>query len=127
MTSKSSTKQTQPMSRGPTIEDLRIAIDRAAGEGVERADMLLRLTFRDASLIKRSPNVRIDEVSFADGEMRFLGVRAVVGPVPLSKLEAPAYPESEAAVIVAAPAKKAKAKAKPKAAKAVAAKVVAAG
>ena len=88
-------------------------------EGIPRQDMLLRLTFRDASLIKRSPSVGVDEVSFADGYMRFLGVKIVVGPVALSSLEAPALPEPE---VVAEPVKKpkARAKAKPKVAKVVA-------
>jgi hypothetical protein len=112
MNTKTYAKQTQPMSYGPTIEDMRVLIERAEADGVERADMLLRLTFRDASLIKRSPSVGVDEVSFEGGDMRFLGVRISVGPVPLSRLEAPALPDPEP---VAAPEKKTKAKAKPKA------------
>jgi len=112
MNTKTYAKQTQPMSYGPTIDDMRVLIEKAEAEGVARADMLLRLTFRDASLIKRSPSVGIDEVSFEGGDMRFLGVRITVGPVPLSRLEAPAQPDPEP---VAAPEKKTKAKAKPKA------------
>ncbi len=108
-------KQTQPMSHGPSIDDLRVAIDRAEAEGIARPDMLLRLTFRDASLIKRSPSVGVDEVSFADGHMRFLGVKIVVGPVALSSLEAPAIPDP--IVVEVEPVKKPKAKAKPKVAK----------
>ena len=113
MNARNSYQPTPPrMSYGPTIEDLRVAIVKAEAEGIERSDMLLRLTFRDASLIKRSPSVGIDEVSFADGDMRFLGVKIITGPIALSLLEAPALPiiEPEPAA-----AKKTKAKAKPKA------------
>ena len=112
------TKQTQPMSYGPSIEDLRAAIVVAEADGVERADMLLRLTFRDVSLLKRSTAVGIEEVSFANGEMRFLGVKVIAAPVPLSRLEAPAEPEPAP---VAAPGKKAKPRAKAPTAKAKAA------
>nr|QQZ48859.1 hypothetical protein JKL49_16320 [Phenylobacterium glaciei] len=68
--------------RGPTIEDLRAAVAKAEADGVSRDTMLLRLTFRDESLIKRSPEVGLDEVSFIDGEMRFVGVRVKVGNIP---------------------------------------------
>ncbi len=117
------TSPAQPMmSYGPTIEDLRTAIVRAEDEGVVRGDMLLRLTFRDASLIKRSPAVSVDEVSFANGEMRFLGVRIVAGPVALSRLEAPALPDPEPAPEpVKAPKAKAASKTKASAKAAVAA------
>jgi len=112
MNAKFNARQTQPMSYGPTIDDLRVSIAKAEADGVERADMVLRLTFRDVSLIKRSPSVGVDEVSFEHGEMRFLGVRIATGPVTLSRLEAPAQPDPEP---VAPPEKKTKAKAKPKA------------
>ncbi len=78
---KTYTKPATPMSYGPSIEDLRVSIDRAEAEGIARADMVLRLNFRDASLIKRSPSVSVDEVSFEGGDMRFVGVRIVVGQV----------------------------------------------
>jgi hypothetical protein len=80
--------------RAPSIADLRAAIDRAEADGVDRGDMVLRLTLRDESTIKRSPTVALDEVSFADGQMRFLGVKVVAGAVAVSYLEA------QAAVIV---------------------------
>lgn len=101
--------QVQPMSYGPTIDDLRVAIQRGEDDGVMRQDMLLRLTLRDVSLIKRSPSVKTDEVSFVGGDMRFLGVKIVQGPYAISALEAPALPEEPAAAPVEAPVKKRKA------------------
>ena len=113
MNAKTYIKPATPMSYGPSIEDLRVSIDRAEAEGIARADMVLRLNFRDASLIKRSPSVGVDEVSFEGGEMRFLGVRIVVGQVGLSSLQAPAEPDP---LPPEPPAKKTKAKStKPKA------------
>lgn len=106
-----SSYQIHPMSYGPTIDDLRAAIRRGEDDGVQPADMLLRLTLRDVSLIKRSPSVGVDEVSFAGGDMRFLGVRIVQGPYAISALEAPALPEEPAAAPVEAPAKKTRKKA----------------
>ena len=73
--------------RGPTIEDLRAAVTKAEADGVSRDTMLLRLTFRDESLIKRSPEVGLDEVSFIDGEMRFVGVRVKVRIPPNRSLQ----------------------------------------
>jgi hypothetical protein len=85
--------KTQPITttpRAPDIADLRSAIDKAETEGIDRGDMLLHLTFRDEAMLKRSRSVGVDEVSFADGEMRFVGVRVVVAAgATMSTLEAP--------------------------------------
>lgn len=75
---------------GPDIAEIRSAIDRAETQGIARGDMLLHLTFRDEALIKRSRAVGVDEVSFVDGQMRFVGVKVVVASGGLSNLEAPA-------------------------------------
>jgi hypothetical protein len=75
--------------RAPDIADLRSAIDKAETQGIDRGDMLLHLTLRDESVIKRSRSVGVDEISFADGEMRFIGVRVVVTSDAMSSLEAP--------------------------------------
>jgi hypothetical protein len=87
------TKATKPRS-GPegtlSISELRTAIDRAENQGIARGDMLLHLTLHDEAKIKRSPSVGVDEVSFADGEMRFVGVKVVVAAGVVSSLEAPA-------------------------------------
>ena len=49
--------------------------------------MTLRLTLTDASQIKRDPSVPVDDISFIDGEMRFLGVKVVQGSVATSALD----------------------------------------
>jgi hypothetical protein len=89
MSAKSQKAQATPPS-GPNIADLRTAIDRAETSGIDRGDMLLHLTFRDEAMIKRSRSVGVDEVSFADGQMRFMGVKVVVASGGASSLEAPA-------------------------------------
>ena len=44
----------------------------------------------DAHQLKRDPLVPIDDISFADGTMSFLGVKIQQGGVPESALERPA-------------------------------------
>jgi hypothetical protein len=85
--SRSSSKAALPP-KPPGISDLRQLIQKAEEAGGDRDSMILHLTFRDASLIKRSREVGVDEIRFADGEMRFLGVRVVVGDVAMSSLQA---------------------------------------
>ena len=90
MSAKAGKTQTTTMApRAPDIADLRTAIDKAETQGIDRGDMLLHLTLRDESVIKRSRSVGVDEISFADGEMRFIGVRVVVTTDAMSSLEAP--------------------------------------
>jgi hypothetical protein len=67
--------------------EFRHAIAAAEADGVAREAMVLRLTLRDDAELKRDPAVGLDEIRFADGEMRFLGVRVVVGGVPVSTLD----------------------------------------
>lgn len=83
------TKKKQPPSlpASPTISDLRAAIAQAQSDGIRVKDLVLHLTHRDESRIKRSRDVAMDEVSFNDGEMRFLGVRVVTGSVTVSILD----------------------------------------
>ncbi len=90
MSAKAGKTQTTTAPRAPDIADLRSAIDKAETQGIDRGDMLLHLTLRDESVIKRSRSVGIDEISFADGQMRFVGVRVVVTSDAMSSLEAPA-------------------------------------
>ena len=90
MSAKAGKTQTVTAPRAPDIAELRALIDKAEAQGIDRGDMLLHLTMRDESVIKRSRSVGIDEISFADGEMRFIGVRVVVTSDPMSSLEAPA-------------------------------------
>lgn len=76
----------RPMPRSDTITALRGLISDADGKGADRADLLLNLTHRDPALLKRSPAVAMEEISFLGGEMRFLGVKVEVGAVTVSAL-----------------------------------------
>jgi hypothetical protein len=90
MSAKAKTPPQPTTPRAPDIADLRSAIDRAESQGVARGDMLLHLTLRDESMIKRSRSVGVDEVSFADGQMWFVGVKVVAASGGTSSLEVPA-------------------------------------
>jgi hypothetical protein len=90
MSAKAKSPSTAAPPRVPDIADLRSAIARAETQGVDRADMLLHLTLRDESMIKRSRSVGVDEVSFADGQMWFVGVKVVAASGGTSSLEVPA-------------------------------------
>ena len=48
---------------------------------------MLRLTLRDANLLTRDPLTPVADIQFADGVMRFLGVRVERGGVTVSALE----------------------------------------
>lgn len=67
--------------------DFRQAIVKAQAEGAGADDLILRLTLRDESELKRDPTVKVDEISFAGGVMRFLGVKVVAGGVAVSSLD----------------------------------------
>jgi hypothetical protein len=69
------------------IKQLRQWIAAAELDGHAAADMLLRLTCSDAATLKRHPDVALHEVSFAMGEMRFMGVKVQEGAVTSSVLE----------------------------------------
>ena len=71
----------------PAHERLRSEIDQAVAEGHTLDALTLRLTLGDVSRIKRDPSVGLDDVSFRDGEMRYLGVRVVQGGVACSELD----------------------------------------
>lgn len=79
-------QQTRPVPKSDTILSLRAAIADADDQGADRAGLTLHLTHRDAALLKRSPAVAMEEISFLGGEMRFLGVRVEVGSVTVSAL-----------------------------------------
>jgi hypothetical protein len=81
-------KSTPPSpARVPTAVGFRQAIAQAETDGIDKTDMTLRVTFRDESELKRDPSVRIDEISFLGGEMRFLGVKVVSGGITTSTLD----------------------------------------
>jgi hypothetical protein len=64
----------------------RQAIAAALAEGVLADDLTLRLTLTDASKFKRDRTLALDDISFAGGRMRFLGVTVEEGGVTASEL-----------------------------------------
>jgi len=104
--------------RGSAAEVARHAIEQAEQDGVDRAEMVLRLTLRDASELKRDPKLATADISFSEGRMRYLGVLVEQGGVTVSRLDrGGADAAAEAAPIDPPP--KAKAVRKKKAATAV--------
>jgi hypothetical protein len=99
--------------------EFRELIERAEAEGAARADMVLRLTLRDAADLKRDRSVSVEDISFVGGVMRYIGVEVAPGGVAVSALQSREAVEAEAAAVAAAaaaaapaPKKKAAAKAK---------------
>lgn len=81
---------TQPSARkGAPGAIFRDAIERAEAAGVSAEEMRLRLTRRDASLLKRDKAIAVSEISFLDGAMRYLGVAVEEGGVDQSELVLP--------------------------------------
>lgn len=78
-----------PLRRVATAVHFRSEIEKAAAEGVAPEDMVLRLTVGDATHLKRDRTLPVADLSFADGEMRFLGVRVEQGGVAESVLSRP--------------------------------------
>jgi hypothetical protein len=64
----------------------RAAIEKAVADGISPSGLLLQLTRRDASKLKRDRSIAIADISFADGEMRYLGVRVTEDDVASSAL-----------------------------------------
>lgn len=65
----------------------RTQIESAVADGVPLEDMTLRLTLRDVSLLSRDPATPVTDISYANGVMRFLGVKIEKGGVPISALD----------------------------------------
>lgn len=65
----------------------RERIETAVAGGTNPEDMVLHLTLRDVSLLSRDPAVPVTDISYANGVMRFLGVRIEKGGVAVSALE----------------------------------------
>jgi hypothetical protein len=75
--------------RASAAVHLRGEIERAEAEGVSRDSMTLRLTYGDVYQLKRDPDLALADISFADGVMRFLGVKVEQGGVAESCLQHP--------------------------------------
>ncbi len=101
-------------------EEFRHLIEKAEADGATRADMVLRLTLRDAADLKRDRSVPVQDISFADGVMRYIGVKVTPGGVAVSALQMgedevepapPPAPPKRKSPAKSAPAKSAAAKA----------------
>ena len=57
------------------IAHMRRLIGAAQEEGAGVEELVLRLSTRDSSTLKRHPSVELHEIAFTGGEMRFLGVK----------------------------------------------------
>lgn len=78
--------QPAPARRSPAIH-FRGEIEKAVADGVTPDDMTLRLTFSDMHKLKRDPDLAVADISFADGVMRYLGVKVEQGGVAESALD----------------------------------------
>jgi hypothetical protein len=61
-------------------------IERAKGGGASPDSLLLQLTLRDGSRLRRDRAVGPDDISFSPEGMRFLGVKVVEGQTSESQL-----------------------------------------
>ena len=84
--------KTQTPPPPPTMAQLRKRLSEALANGHQPQDLVLRLTLRDAALIKRSPVFAEDEIRFVDGTMRVMGVATVAGNVEESGVAAAEAP-----------------------------------
>ena len=64
----------------------RLAIEKAKTDGTPASSLVLQLTHRDASLLKRDPRLPVADISFSDGAMHYLGVKIVEGETKSSEL-----------------------------------------
>ena len=67
-------------------QKLRADIEAAQAAGLGSDDMTLRLTLSDVRRLKCDADLAVSDISFAGGEMRFLGVRVEQGGVAASAL-----------------------------------------
>ena len=65
----------------------RKEIEKAEAEGIARDQMVLQFTLNDVNHLKRDGSLAITDISFADGVMRYLGVRIEEGAVTKSVLQ----------------------------------------
>lgn len=77
----------EPARRGAAATYFRKQIEAAEADGIQRDDMLLRLTLTDVSALKRDRDLAVTDISFNNGVMRFLGVRIEQGGVTTSALD----------------------------------------
>lgn len=70
-----------------SADTFRAAIDEAVASGAKLDKMVLLLTLSDASELKRDRTLAVEDISFKDGVMRFLGVKVEQGGVTASRLD----------------------------------------
>ena len=68
-------------------DTFRRAIEKAEADGVNRAEMLLRLTLSDTAELKRDRTIPVEDIHFVDGVMSFMGVTVATGGVTVSALQ----------------------------------------
>ena len=61
-------------------------IEKAKLDGLDPSALLLRLTRGDMSRLRRDQSLATSDISFANGEMRYLGVMVSEGEVAASDL-----------------------------------------
>ena len=78
--------------RGTAAEEMRLLIDKADEEGADRKKMVLRMTLRDVSELKRDPKVPSEDIAYSEGQMRYLGIPVAQGGVTQSTLDTSGAP-----------------------------------
>ena len=96
--------------RGSAAEEMKLLIDQADADGVARKMMVLRMTLRDVSELKRDPKVAMEDIAYKDGQMRYLGVPVAQGGVTQSTLDLSGRPVDLPVEVVTKPKKATKAK-----------------
>ncbi len=88
MRSSTATKAAQTaQATQPAGERFAAEIEKAKAEGASVDNLLLQLTLRDGSKLRRDRNIGSDDISFSpEHGMRFLGVKVVEGQTSLSQL-----------------------------------------
>lgn len=74
--------------RAPAIR-FREEIEACEAEGISREDMTLHLTLHDVSQLRRDSSLALEDLNFAGGVMRFLGVKVEQGGIAESALLRP--------------------------------------
>jgi hypothetical protein len=72
--------------RAAAAAHFRAEIEKAEASGAAREDMTLHLTLTDANQLKRDQSLPLEDISFTDGTMRYLGVKVVQGSIAVSEL-----------------------------------------
>ncbi len=75
-----------PQKPVPPGRRFRAEIEKAKDGGIAPSDLILQLTRSDASKLKRDSTVLIEDISFIDGAMTYLGVKVVEGDTAASAL-----------------------------------------